>query len=100
LRHIPGRAFWPGGRFYQLNPEQLHFVETFVRCEGKINKVQEELGFSYPTVRSRLLDVIRALGYEVREEAALPPDQRRRILDDLAQGKISSDEAVRLLQGD
>ncbi|HNR95437.1 MAG TPA: DUF2089 domain-containing protein [Anaerolineae bacterium] len=88
------------GRFNQLSAEQLHFVETFVRCEGKINKVQEELGMSYPTVRSRLLDVIRALGYEVRDEPGISPDQRRRILDDLAQGSISSDEAVRLLQGE
>ena len=88
------------GRFNQLSAEQLHFVETFVRCEGKINKVQEELGMSYPTVRSRLLDVIRALGYEVRDEPGISPDQRRKILDDLAQGSISSDEAVRLLQGE
>jgi hypothetical protein len=88
------------GRFYQLSPEQLHFVETFIRCEGKINKVQEELGFSYPTVRSRLLDVIRALGYEVRDEGSVSPEQRRKILDDLAQGTITSDVAVRLLQGE
>lgn len=88
------------GRFYQLNAEQLHFVETFVRCEGKINKVQEELGVSYPTVRSRLLDAIRALGYEVGDESGPSPDQRRKILEDLARGSISSDEAVRLLQGE
>jgi len=88
------------GRFYRLDPEQLHFVETFIRCEGKLNKVQEELGLSYPTVRSRLHDAIRALGYEVREELTLSPEQRKSILDDLAQGEITSDEAVKLLQGD
>ena len=88
------------GRFYQLNPDQLHFVETFIRCEGKLNKVQDELKLSYPTVRSRLLDVIRALGYEVREELTVSPEQRKVILDDLAQGKITSEEAIRLLQGD
>ncbi|KPL21597.1 MAG: hypothetical protein AMJ93_09285 [Anaerolineae bacterium SM23_84] len=88
------------GRFYRLDPEQLHFVETFIRCEGKLNKVQEELGLSYPTVRSRLHDAIRALGYEVREELTLSPEQRKSILDNLAQGEITSDEAVKLLQGD
>jgi hypothetical protein len=88
------------GRFHQLNPDQLHFVEMFIRCEGKLNKVQEELKLSYPTVRSRLLDVIRALGYEVQEELTVSPEQRKVILDDLAQGKITSDEAIRLLQGD
>ena len=88
------------GRFYQLNPDQLHFVETFIRCEGKLNRAQEELGLSYPTVRSRLHDAIRALGFEVRDEPGMSPDQRRSILDDLAAGKISSDEAIQLLQGE
>jgi hypothetical protein len=88
------------GRFYKLDPEQLHFIETFIRREGKLNKVQEELGLSYPTVRSRLHDVIRALGYEVREELTMSPEQRKSILDELAQGQITSDEAVKLLQGD
>jgi hypothetical protein len=88
------------GRFQQLNPDQLHFVETFIRCEGKLNKVQDEVKLSYPTVRSRLLDVIRALGYEVHEELTVSPEQRKVILDDLAQGRISSEEAIRLLQGD
>lgn len=87
-------------RFHQLDAEQLAFVETFIRCEGKLNKVQDELGVSYPTVRSRLLQVIRALGYEVREEASVSPEQRKAILDDLAQGRITSEEAVRLLQRD
>lgn len=87
------------GRLYQLSPEQLSFVETFLRCEGKLNKLQEELGLSYPTVRSRLNGVIRALGYEVRDEAPMPTEQRRNILEDLAQGKIDSEEAVHLLQG-
>jgi hypothetical protein len=87
------------GRLYQLTPEQLGFVETFIRCEGKITRVEQELGISYPTVRSRLHDVIRALGYEVGdEEPALDDSKRRAILDDLAQGHISSEEAVRLLQ--
>jgi hypothetical protein len=86
------------GRFYQLTAEQLSFVETFVRCEGRINKVEEELGISYPTVRNRLNEVIRALGYEVHEEAILPTEQRRTILEQLAAGTITSEEAVKLLK--
>ncbi len=86
------------GRFYQLTPEQLSFIETFVRCEGRINKVEEELGISYPTVRNRLNEVIRALGYEVREEAGLSPEERKAILERLASGEITPEEAVKLLQ--
>ncbi len=87
------------GRFYQLSPEQLAFVETFVRCEGKITRVQEELGLSYPAVRARLNDAIRGLGYEVKEEEpTLPLAERQAVLDDLAKGKISPDEALKLLR--
>ena len=87
------------GRFYQLSPEQLAFVETFVRCEGKITRVQEELGLSYPAVRARLNDAIRGLGYEVKEEEpVLPLAERQAVLDDLAKGKIKPDEALRLLR--
>jgi len=91
------------GRFYQLSPEQVAFIETFIRCEGKINRVGEELGFSYPTVRSRLTEVIRALGYEVGEEEApltMPDEDRKAVLEQLAQGKITSEEAVKRLRGE
>ena len=93
------------GRFDQLMPDQLTFIETFVRCEGKINRVGEEMGVSYPTVRSRLTDVIRALGYEVgdgEEEPAdtVSDDVRKSILEQLAQGKLTSEEAVKRLRGE
>jgi hypothetical protein len=79
----------------------MAFVETFIRCEGKLTRVQEELGMSYPTVRSRLTEVIRALGYEVSEtKPEVSPKERRLILEQLASGEISSEEAVNLLQGD
>jgi hypothetical protein len=86
------------GRLFQLTPDQLHFVEIFLRCEGKINRVQEELGLSYPTVRSRLEEVVRALGYEVGEDREVADEHRREILERLARTEISSEEALRLLQ--
>jgi len=92
------------GRLSQLSTEQFAFVETFVRCEGKINRVGEELGVSYPTVRSRLTDVIRALGYEVGQEeepvGTISDEERKAILEQLAQGKITSEEAVKRLRGE
>lgn len=86
------------GPLFQITPEQRHFVEVFVRCEGKISRVQEELGVSYPTVRSRLDDVILALGYEVDEEQGVGEDRRQEILHQLARQEISSEEALRLMQ--
>lgn len=86
--------------FTQLNPEQLSFVETFVRNEGKINRMEVELGISYPTIRNRLHEVIRALGYEPggEEPLRMTEEQRQRILEDLDQGVIGAEEAMRLLQ--
>ncbi len=88
------------GNFYRLSPEQLQFVETFIKCEGKINRVEEEMGISYPTVRSRLQEVIQALGYKVEGEVEErpSPERRKEILDQLSQGKISAQEAARLLR--
>lgn len=92
------------GRLYQLSPEQLEFVETFVRCEGKINRVEQEIGLSYPAVRARLTDVIRALGYEVGESApasrGVGEEVRREVLSDLRAGKLSAEEALQILRGD
>lgn len=88
------------GRFYQLSSQQLGFVETFIRCEGKLTRVQEELGISYPTARARLTGVIRALGYEVdEEEEPVSPEERKTVLERLATGEISSQQAVELLKG-
>lgn len=84
-----------------LTPEQLDFIETFVRVEGKMNRMAEEMGLSYPTLRNRLHEIIRALGYEPgREETPemLPEERRRLILDQLDAGEITAEEAVRLLQ--
>lgn len=88
------------GRFYRLSAEQLAFIETFIRCEGKLNRVQDELAISYPTARARLTEVIRALGYEVAEEpGTMPIEERRTILEQLGRGEISSEMAVELLRG-
>ena len=96
---IEGR--FEGGPFSQLNPEQLGFVETFVRCEGKITRMEGELGLSYPTIRNRLHEVIRSLGYEPGggdEMAGLSEGERKRILEDLDTGSISVEKAMDLLQ--
>ena len=88
------------GRFHTLTPEQLAFAETFIRCEGKINRVEEELNISYPTVRTRLHELIRALGYDIKEdEKASPSIDRQTILAELAQGKITTEEAAQKLSG-
>jgi hypothetical protein len=95
---IEGR--FVGGAFSQLTREQLNFVEIFVRCEGKITRMEDEIGLSYPTIRNRLHEVIRALGYEPGggDEGGLSDQERQRILEDLDAGRIGAEEAMRLLR--
>jgi len=86
--------------FSQLTPKQMDFVETFVRLEGKITHMEKELGYSYPTIRKLLHDVIRALGYEPGgdETSELSEDERQKILSDLDEGAISYEDAMKLLK--
>lgn len=86
--------------FAQLSPEQMEFVELFIRLEGKITHMEKELGFSYPTIRKRLHEVIRAMGYEpggVEDVSSLSEEKRRSVLDDLDAGTISYEDAIRIL---
>jgi hypothetical protein len=86
------------GRLFQLTPEQRHFVEIFVRCEGKLNRVQEELDLSYPTVRNRLEEVIGAMGYPVGTRQEKGDAGREEVLQRLARQEITSEEALQLMQ--
>lgn len=90
------------GQFSNLSQEQMEFVFTFVRCEGKINRMEAELSLSYPTIRNRLHEVIRTLGYEPgRDETPEVDDQTRSsVIADLESGKITADQAMRILRGE
>ena len=96
---IEGR-FQPS-RLGSLSREQQSFVELFLKCRGNIKEVERELGISYPTVRGRLEAAIEALGYR---PGADPPEEergnnrRKEILEALARGEVTSEEAVRALK--
>lgn len=81
----------------KLSREQLEFVELMVKNRGNVNGVAADLHMAYNTARSRLDDIIAALGYGVPIE-----DQRvdrRAVLDRLASKEISVEEAMKLLRG-
>lgn len=91
--------------FGALSPEQLQFVEVFVKCEGRLNRMETELELSYPTIRARLTEIIRKMGYEPGKEDAEPKRKaiteadRRKILDDLDAGRLTADAAMKQLSG-
>ncbi len=91
------------GPFDRLSPEHLAFAELFIRKGGRLNAMATEMGISYPTLRARLNDLQRAMGFESENEqdeaAGVNDEERRKILDDLAAGKLSYDDAIKSLQG-
>lgn len=89
-------------RFCLLSQEQRDFVEIFLRARGNLREVERELGISYPTVRARLEAVLTALGIPParagdEEEQAERVRRRQEVLDALEKGKITAEEAARLL---
>ncbi|HEX9373301.1 MAG TPA: DUF2089 domain-containing protein [Roseiflexaceae bacterium] len=83
----------------RLSREQIEFVELMVKNRGNINGVASELKIAYNTARSRLDDIVAALGYatSLPDENGRP--DRRTILDRLAAKEISVEDAMKLLRG-
>lgn len=88
--------------FSRLNAEQQQFLLSFVRCEGKFNRLEEELNLSYPTLRNRFNEIVQILGFQPsKEEPATRPgnEERRKILEELEQGLITPQVARERLAG-
>jgi hypothetical protein len=110
---LEGQFHFSQGSLHKLTAEQLKFVEIFLICEGKINRVENELAMSYPAVRARLSEIVQALGgkvsndpVEAPEIPAVPPtpppavqeDKRKAILAKVSSGELSAQEAAALLR--
>ncbi|SRR5690554_4342177 len=82
-------------KFCQLPSEYKHFIEVFIKNRGNIKEIEKELGVSYPTVRSRLENVITALGYSPKPVSTI---NKKEVLEKLSKGDITAEEAVKLLK--
>jgi hypothetical protein len=99
------------GRFGRLTREQLTLLESFLRSRGNLRDMERELGISYPTVRSRVEALVRALGFGPRadsdeaaaaEAAAIagstsdadPAAARQAILERLGRKELTAEEAA------
>ncbi len=104
--------------FCALTEEQATFVRLFVQNRGKLNAMEELLGVSYPTVSSKLEEIIGRLQTSAAQHSvpAAPPAHvslpaqpaaaalastgltRREVLERLSVGAISTPEALALLR--
>ncbi|MBK6762718.1 MAG: DUF2089 domain-containing protein [Micrococcales bacterium] len=80
-------------RFCQLGSEDQELLGVFLRSRGNMRDVQAHLGVSYPTARQRFNELLGRLGLD---EPSPHPDQ---VMQDLAAGRISVEEAQALLTG-
>jgi hypothetical protein len=92
------------GRFGRLTKEQLALLESFLRSRGNLRDMERELAHSYPTLRSRVEALVRALGFGPRDgdeasaddnpAASKAASSRQEILERLARREIGADEAA------
>lgn len=85
------------GWLAKLSQEQIEFVGVFLRHRGNLKELAPELGVSYNTARNRLEEISVALGGAGAPEPEPPPD-RKRVLVDLDEGRITFDEAMELIR--
>eukprot|EP01156_Anaeramoeba_ignava_P014231 Anaeramoba_ignava/a608564_24.p1 GENE.a608564_24~~a608564_24.p1 ORF type:complete len:163 (-),score=26.99 a608564_24:846-1334(-) len=87
------------GPFSVLNEEQTNFLLSFVKCEGRFNRMEGELGLSYPTLRNRFNEIVKILGGNPQEELRpLNKEDRIIILNILENDIITLQEAQTLLK--
>ncbi len=90
-------------KFNYLNAEKLYFIEIFVKNRGNIKAIEKEMGYSYPTIKKMLDEVIIELGYKVDgkdvepEDTSEPKQSKIEILNKIDSGEISVEEASKLL---
>ncbi len=82
-------------RFCRLDGADIELLEVFLRSRGNLRDVQAHLGVSYPTARQRFTDLLVRMGLGEAPDVV----DSASVLQDLAAGRISVDDAEDLLSG-
>ncbi len=88
------RGEFPMDPFLSLSDSDREFLIAFLRSRGNMKEVQERLNISYPTAKNRLDKLLINLGIYEKENSP----KEKEILDALEQGRITAEEAVRLIR--
>ena len=91
--HISGEFYTT--KLAKLDPNQLEFIEAFIKCRGSIKEMEKELKISYPTVKSRLEMIAKTMGYKDEKEE---DDTRMKVLDSIEKGEMTVEEALKILK--
>ncbi len=90
------------GWIAKLSPEQLEFAGVLLRYRGNVQKLASEMGVAYNTARSRLDDIVEALGGSSETEVVLekPKVNANEILGKLEAGELTYEQAMATLKRD
>jgi hypothetical protein len=87
-------AQFPMSRLAGLPVEHQRFIEMFVLAGGNLKEIAEQVGVSYPTIRSRLDKVIDVL----RGEIAKTRQVKGNVLDAVGLSRTSAEEAAKIIK--
>src|SRR4051794_29486429 len=79
----------------RLTLEDQVFVTAFLRSHGSIKEMEQVFGVSYPTIKARLNRISGSLEFVETD----PTPGREEVLERLARGEITADQAVAELEG-
>jgi hypothetical protein len=79
----------------RLPAEDQIFVMAFIKSDGSIKELERIFGISYPTVKNRLARIASQIEYV--EMKTTPSTSREAVMQQLEQGEISAEEAIKRL---
>ena len=79
----------------RLPLEDQIFIAAFVKSHGSIKEMESVFGVSYPTVKARLNRISAQLAFVETN----PAPARSDVLERLAQGEITAEQAIAELEG-
>ena len=79
----------------RLTLEDQIFVSAFIKCGGSIKSMEKFFGISYPTVKNRLSNIAGKLEFVEID----PPASGNEVLQQLDDGEITVEEAIKKLGG-
>lgn len=77
--------------FCQLSEDDYEFLKIYLRTQGKITDIEKILGLSYPTIKTKIDNLLKNLKLS-------PVEEKQNPIEALAQGELSVDETVAILK--
>ncbi len=79
--------------FAGLSDIQLEFIKTFLISQGNIKEMEKRLNISYPTVKSRLADIIEIIAPQEKQNYKYLD-----LLEEIDRGNLSVEEVIKEMQ--